>query len=104
MNGVGGIYDIRTDLFRGLELRVLVRTTCCRAGPLKRPTHVRTRKGKVRLEAAKGDILRRERVWCEMGVGGLFGVGTAGDWYTLGYWRNILDDGILGCQSARGIF
>ena len=40
-----------------------------------------------------------------MGVGGLFGVGIAGDWYTLGDPRNIGDDdGIVGCMSVRGSF
>ena len=53
--------------------------------------------GKVRLEAAKGDTLRRERVRCAMGVGGKLGVGTAGDgWCTLGDRHNIGDDGIAG--------
>ena len=91
MDDVGGLDALNTVLFRGQALRVLVGTT----ENLER---------KVRLEVYKFDTLRQEQVQCAVGVGGLFGVGTANDWCTLGYRRNIGDDGIAGCRLARGIF
>ena len=61
--------------------------------------------GKVWLEAAKCDTLMLEWVWCAIGVGGSSGVGTAGgSLCTLGDQRNIGDDGIVRCRSARGSF
>ena len=61
--------------------------------------------GNVRLEAAKGEILRQERVRCAIGVGGLTVIGTSGDgWCTLGDWLNIGDAGVLGCRSAKDSF
>ena len=60
--------------------------------------------GKVRLEAAKGDTLRRDRVRCDIGVGGLPVVGTASDgWCTLGNWRNIGDDCIAGAGRQEAV-
>ena len=67
--------------------------------------HCNKSEGKVRLEADKGDNLRRERVWCAMGVGGSPGVGTVSDgWCTLGDRIKIGDDGIAGCRSAGDSF
>ena len=61
--------------------------------------------GNVRLEAAKGDMLRREGVWCAMGVGGLTVIVTSGDgWCTLGDRRNNGNAGILECRLAKGSF
>ena len=74
----------------------------CRTSDAAHPCN--NSEGQVRLTAAKGDTLRRERVRYAMGVGGSFVVVTAGDWCTLGDRRNIGDDGISGCPLARGIF
>ena len=43
VDGDGGRDALSIGLFRSLELRGLVGTTSCRAGPLKRPTLARTR-------------------------------------------------------------
>ena len=75
----------------------------CRTSEAAHPC--KNSEGKVRLEASKCDTLRREQVRCAMAVDGSPGVGTTCDgWCTLGDWRNIGDDGIAGCRSARGSF
>ena len=49
VDGIGGLDDLRIGLFRGLELRVVVGTTGCHAGPLKRRTLVRTQRERFAL-------------------------------------------------------
>ena len=60
MDGVGGCNALRIGLFWGLELRGLVRTTGCCAGPLTRPTLEITWRERfgLRTKTASIDLLK----------------------------------------------
>ena len=75
----------------------------CRTSEAAHPS--KNSEGKVWIEAAKCETLRRERVRCAMVFGLSTVIGTYGNgWCTFGDRRNIGDAAILGCRSAKGSF